>query len=158
MKVPSIILLTICIIIPLFVGAIGSFFTLPSIASWYVTLHKPFFTPPNWIFGPVWTILYVMMGISLWLIIKNGSNGTMIRQGIMFFTAQLGVNLCWSLVFFGLQSPVGGFGIICLLIVLIGGTIKYFMKISKPAAYLLIPYLCWTCFATILNGAVIILN
>jgi len=161
MKIPSLhslLLLIGCIILPLLVGGIGSFFTYSSISTWYVTLTKPWFNPPNWVFGPVWTVLYILMGISLWLIIRNGFQDQAVKNGMIFFAAQLIINLIWSLVFFGMRSPIGGLFTILVLIILIGLTIRAFRPVSVPAAYLMIPYLCWTCIATVLNFAIVLLN
>lgn len=154
----SILLLVACIVLPLIIGAIGSYFTISNIPGWYDTLVKPWFTPPSWVFGPAWTVLYIMMGISLWLIVKNGISEPVVRQGVIIFGAQLIINLLWSIIFFGMRSPTGGLVAILVLLVLIMLTIRSFRIVSSQAAYLLIPYLCWTCFATILTAAVVILN
>lgn len=154
----SILLLIACIVLPLIIGAIGSYITAPNISGWYSTLAKPWFTPPGWVFGPAWTVLYILMGISLWLIIKNGISTPMVRQAVIIFGFQLIINLLWSVIFFGMRSPVGGLVAILVLLVLIVLTIRSFRGVSPPAAYLLIPYLCWTCFATLLTAAVVILN
>jgi translocator protein len=161
MKIPSLhslFLLTGCIILPLLVGGIGSIATYSSIPTWYASLTKPWFNPPNWVFGPVWTVLYILMGISLWLIIRNGFEDQAVRNGMLFFAAQLIINLFWSLVFFGMRSPIGGLLTILVLIILIVLTIRAFRPVSTPAAYLMIPYLCWTCIATVLNVAIVLLN
>ncbi len=154
----SLLLLAGCLILPLLVGFIGSIFTLSSIPSWYVTLNKPWFTPPNWLFGPAWTILYLLMGFSLWLVIRNGISGSGVRLAVTVFSAQLIVNLIWSLVFFGLRSMIGGLISVIVLLLLIIATILAFHRVSKKAAYLLVPYFCWTCFATALNLMIILLN
>ena len=154
----SILLLIGCIILPLIVGFIGSLFTIPSIQEWYITLNKPWFTPPNWLFGPAWTVLYILMGISLWLIIKDGLSAPGVRQSVYLFAAQLLVNLFWSVVFFGMHSPAGGLIVILVLIILIIATIMKFRFVSSLSAYLLVPYLCWTLFATVLTASVVILN
>jgi tryptophan-rich sensory protein len=152
------ILLAACILLPLIIGAIGSLFTYPHIAGWFAGLSKPWFSPPNWIFGPVWTILYIFMGISLWLVIRHGWEDEKIRQGMALFGLQLGANFLWSVIFFALHSPAGALIDILVLLVLIAGTILAFRKISPHASYLLVPYLCWVSFATILNAAIVILN
>jgi tryptophan-rich sensory protein len=155
---PSLLLLAACIVLPLIIGAIGSYFTYPSISGWYGTLAKPWFTPPGWVFGPAWTVLYILMGISLWLVIKNGISAPVVRNGVIIFGAQLIINLLWSVIFFGMHSPVGGLMTILVLLALIIMTIRSFRMVSPHAAYLLIPYLCWTIFATMLNSAIVILN
>ncbi|MBI4038125.1 tryptophan-rich sensory protein [Candidatus Daviesbacteria bacterium] len=132
-------------------GGVGSIFTFSSIPTWYVTLNKPFFSPPNWIFGPVWTTLYILMGISLYLVwIKN-------KVPTVFWT-QLILNAVWSIIFFGLQNPSLALVDIVALWIAIVLTIKAFYPISKPASYLLIPYLAWVSFASILNLSIVLLN
>ncbi|HSW97493.1 MAG TPA: TspO/MBR family protein [Candidatus Saccharimonadales bacterium] len=140
------------------VGVVGIPFTIVSIPTWYTFLSKPSFSPPNWIFGPVWTILYFLMGISLYLILIKGMKKKEIRQSIRFFIAQLVCNFLWSLFFFGLHSPVLGLIDSIFLLSLILLTVKTFYTLSKPAAYLLVPYLLWVSFALILNIAIIVLN
>ena len=154
----SILLLIACIAVPLIVGAIGSYVTAPNISGWYSSLAKPWFTPPGWVFGPAWTVLYILMGISLWMILQHEISEPTVRQAIIFFSAQLIINLLWSVIFFGMRSPAGGLVAILVLLVLIVLTIRSFRVVSPPAAYLLIPYLCWTCFATLLTTAVVIMN
>lgn len=133
------------------VGILGGVFTASAIPVWYQTLQKPSFSPPSWIFGPVWTILYAMMGISAYLIWRSKTARTV-------FILQLATNLLWSLLFFGLRSPLLALIDIGILWVLILTTIRYGYRISRPAAYLLIPYFCWVSFAAVLNGAIVILN
>ncbi len=146
--------LAVSVFIPLFIGFIGAFFTAPSIATWYATLNKPPFSPPNWIFGPVWTILYVLMGASLYLVWRKGLN----KKPAFLFGAQLLLNLLWSIIFFGLKSPRFAFAEIILLWGAIALTIIDFRKISHAAALLLIPYILWVSFAAALNYYVWILN
>ncbi len=132
-------------------GILGSIFTISSIPTWYATLNKPFFSPPNWIFGPVWTILYILMGVSLYLVwIKNKVPAV--------FWIQLILNALWSILFFGLKNPSLALVDIAALWVAIFLTIKSFYKINKPAGNLLIPYLLWVTFASILNLAIVVLN
>ena len=135
-------LLILCIEIPLLAGMIGSLFTTPAITTWYARLQKPFFTPPNWVFGPVWTVLYILMGISLYLIVQNGLEKRVVQQGVIIFSAQLAINALWSFAFFGMQSPQNGLITILVLLALITATLVSFWRISKPAAALLVPYLC----------------
>jgi tryptophan-rich sensory protein len=151
-------LLIICIVIPLLAGMIGSLFTTPVITTWYAGLQKPFFTPPNWAFGPVWTTLYILMGVSLYLVVQNGLENREVRQGVAVFTAQLVVNAFWSYAFFGMQSPENGLIVILVLLALIITTIVLFWRISRPAAVLLVPYVCWVCIATALNTMILVLN
>lgn len=140
-------------------GFIGSFFTVSSIPTWYSTLNKPFFNPPNWIFGPVWIILYLLMGISLYLIWNNKSGKTkQFKIAITFFISQLVLNSLWSIIFFGLKLPLIAFIEIIVLWIFILLTIIYSYKISKIASYLLIPYILWVSFASILNLSIYLLN
>lgn len=132
-------------------GILGSFFTFSAIPEWYSTLNKPFFSPPNWIFGPVWTALYILMGISLYLIWQK-------KKVPLVFWIQLILNAVWSIIFFRLKNPGLAFIDIVVLWIAIILTIKYFYPISKLAGYLLIPYLLWVSFAAILNYAILILN
>ncbi len=137
-------------------GAIGAIFTSSAIPVWYQTLNKPWFNPPSWIFGPVWTILYCLMGLSLYLIWVNHSKSK--QKVLLFFFVQLLLNAIWSPIFFGLQSPLGGLIVIIPLWVFIGLTIIYSHKISKTAAALLAPYLLWVSFASVLNFSIWQLN
>ncbi|HSB47100.1 MAG TPA: TspO/MBR family protein [Candidatus Bilamarchaeum sp.] len=134
-------------------GVIGSVFTFSSIPTWYATLVKPDFAPPNWLFGPVWIILYAMMGVSAYLIYETGK-----KDALKIFGLQLALNASWSIVFFGLRSVSGGLLVIFLLWLSIALTILSFLKVSKTAAYLLIPYILWVSFASVLNYFIFILN
>lgn len=161
MKIPSArsaALLVICIAIPLIIGGIGSAFTMPEVLGWYAGLQKPWFNPPAWIFGPVWTLLYILMGISLWLVIRNGVEERPVQQAVLVFAAQLLANLAWSFIFFGMHNLPGAVLEILLLDALIIATIVTFRKIDQTAAWLLVPYLCWSGFATILTATVWMLN
>ena len=143
--------LIISIFICLFAGFIGSFFTTPAITTWYATLQKPSFAPPNWVFFPVWTSLFIMMGISLFLIWKKGWEDKKAKTAIYLFAGQLVLNALWSFAFFGLRSPLLGLMEIIILWIMILATILSFIKISRTAAYLLIPYILWVSFAAFLN-------
>lgn len=156
MKKNKFLILALSIILCLSAGFIGSFFTVTSIDSWYSLLNKPFFNPPNWLFGPVWTTLYLMMGISLYFIIINKSKNK--KKAYYLFGIQLILNSLWSILFFGFQSPLFAFIEIVILWAAIYYTIRLFHKISKPASYLLMPYLAWVSFAAILNFAIFLLN
>ena len=145
-----------CIAISESAGIIGSFFTISAIPVWYATLEKPLLNPPGWIFGPVWTTLYLLMGISLWLIWKSDSKEK--KRAIWLFFAQLVLNAIWSPLFFGAQSIGGALAVIVLLWAAIVLTILVFTKISKVAAWLLVPYILWVSFAAYLNLAIFILN
>lgn len=140
------------------VGILGSVFTVSSIPTWYATLNRPSFAPPNWIFGPVWTTLYLLMGVAFYLIWKQGWKKKGVRTAGNYFLAQLGLNFIWSPIFFGLKSPLIALLVIIAMWVLIVMTMKKFYPLSKPAFYLLVPYLLWVSFATILNAAIVALN
>jgi len=139
-------------------AAVGAAFTIGAIDTWYVTLNKPFFSPPNWVFGPVWTLLYLMMGISLYIFWDTKTNIKERRLGLSIFFVQLALNALWSILFFGLKSPIAAFVVIILLWLTICLTIKKFLKASKLAGWLLTPYFAWVSFATILNLSIVILN
>lgn len=138
-------------------GAIGSLATTPNIPTWYAMLEKPFFNPPNWVFGPVWTLLYLLMGICLYLVWTSKSKRSK-RSAFILFGAQLALNTLWSIVFFGLHQPWLAVFVIATLIVTIVMTMRLFFTHSRMACWLLIPYLAWVIFATILNTAVALLN
>lgn len=140
------------------VGIIGSVFTISAIPTWYVTLNKPFFSPPNWLFGPVWTLLYLLMGISFYLLWQNGWKSKKVKEARNYFLAQLFLNFIWTPIFFGLKSPGLALVVIVAMWIFIVMTIEKLKPISKPAAYLLVPYLLWVSFATALNAAIVILN
>ncbi len=146
----------IAVIICQMAGVIGSVFTADAIPDWYATLAKPEFSPPNWVFAPVWITLYTLMGISLYLVWNKRKKDT--TPALLVFFAQLVLNTIWSIVFFGLQSPFYAFIIIIFLWVLIAGSIYFFYRISKTAAYLLIPYILWVSFAALLNYYIFALN
>lgn len=140
------------------VGLLGTPFTVTAIPTWYANISKPFFSPPNWLFGPVWTLLYFLMGISFYLIWIQDIKKKKVKTAIHFFLIQLLLNFIWSPIFFGLKSPELGFVIIIAMWSFIIATIKKFYPLSKTASYLLVPYLLWVSFATILNASIAILN
>lgn len=140
------------------VGILSTPFTLASITGWYQTLHKPIFSPPNWVFGPVWTLLYLLMGISLYLVWKQGWKKQKIKIAMKFFLAQIACNFFWSIFFFGLKSPIVGLIDITLLWIAIIITMKQFYPLSKAAFYLLLPYILWVSFALLLNFSIVVLN
>jgi len=154
----DVIKLIISVSVCLLVGVMGSFFTMPSIQTWYATLNKPFFSPPDWLFGPVWTILYFLMGLSLYIVWDKGLESKQSQKAVFMFGVQLFLNLLWSIIFFGLKSPLFAFIEIVFLWMAILLTINYFYKISKVSSYLLIPYVLWVSFAAILNFSVFYLN
>lgn len=140
------------------VGVLGGIITYPSIPNWYVTLQKPLFSPPNWIFGPVWTILYVLMGIAAAMIWGEEKREKQRIEALSVFAIQLGLNFLWSILFFGLRSPLTAFIEIIALWLFILITVKRFYLLNKNAGYLLFPYLLWVTFASILNFSIVLLN
>lgn len=150
-KLSDVVKLIVCVGICLLVGVIGSFFTTPSIPTWYAGLVKPVFNPPNWVFGPVWTALYIMMGVSAWLVLKKCKEDQNAKAALVIFGIQLLLNGIWSPVFFGLKSALGGLIVIVVLLIMIAKTILVFWRISKTSALLLVPYILWVAFATVLN-------
>ncbi|MFC1710057.1 TspO/MBR family protein [Patescibacteria group bacterium] len=158
MKIKNPKLLIFSIGISQLAGIIGSVFTTSEIDNWYVFLNKPSFNPPNWIFGPVWIILYTLMGISLYLVWLKGYKEENIKRAVNFFLIHLAVNSLWSIVFFGLHDLRLALVIIFTLWLMILYLIKLFLNINKIAAYLLIPYLLWVSFASLLNYSIWILN
>ena len=139
-------------------GIVGSVFTMPSIPGWYAGLVKPSFNPPNWIFGPVWTLLYAMMGLAAFLVYEKGFTRPDVKKALAVFAAQLVLNTLWSIVFFGAHRILGAAVVIVLLGALILATMLLFYKISRAAAYLLVPYILWVGFATVLNASLYVLN
>ncbi len=140
------------------VGVIGSAFTFPSIPTWYAALEKPLFNPPNWIFAPVWTSLFALIGISLYLILEGGLENKRERTGLLIFGLQLVLNASWSFLFFGLHNIFYALLDIILLWFVILLTIHKFRGINRKAAYLLVPYLLWVSFAAVLNFYIWVLN
>jgi benzodiazapine receptor len=147
-----------CIVCCEAAGIIGSIFTAQSVRTWYVELRKPFFSPPNWIFAPVWITLYAMMGIALYLTWQKTETVDVPRAAFIAFIVQLALNALWSFLFFGLRSPLWGFVEITFLWTAIVVTIVLFWKVSNAAALLLIPYLLWVTFAGVLNYSLWHLN
>lgn len=139
-------------------GVLGSLFTSPSIATWYVSLKKPVFTPPNWVFAPVWLTLFVLMGVAAFLVWRKGLRNSQPRRALTIFGVQLAFNIAWSGVFFSLQSPLAGLVVIIVLWVAILVTILSFLKVSRPAGLLLVPYIVWVSAATVLNASIVIMN
>lgn len=139
-------------------GILGTPFTASAIPTWYAGLNKPFFAPPNWLFGPAWTTLYFLMGVAFYLVWKQGWSKKRTREARSLFLVQLALNFLWSPVFFGLRSPFLGFVVIILLWVMILMTMRKFYSISRTAFFLLVPYLLWVSFATLLNAGILVLN
>ena len=148
----------ISILICLAVGFIGSLFTGHSVSTWYPMLDKPPFTPPNWVFMPVWTLLYLLMGVSLFLVWREGAGYRIVRIGLALFVVQLLLNLLWTFLFFGMRSPLAGLVDIFVLWVFIFLTMLAFHGVSRTAGLLLLPYSLWVGFATVLNFSLWKLN
>jgi tryptophan-rich sensory protein len=146
--------LTICQL----AGVIGSLFTIPAIPTWYATLAKPTYNPPSWVFAPVWTTLFLLMGISAFLVWRKGIENPRVNLALRFFIIQLILNSLWSVLFFGLRSPLLGLVEIIILWIFILLTILYFFKVSKIAGILLLPYILWVSFAAVLNFSIWRLN
>lgn len=143
--------LFISIAVPLLVGAIAGFFTSSGVNTWYAIANKPSFNPPNWLFAPVWTALYIMMGIALYLVWKSETEKAVKQTAIILFGVQLLLNFFWSFIFFYAQQPGWAFIEILIMWLFILLTILWFRKISPVAAWLLVPYICWVSFASVLN-------
>ncbi len=158
MKTASIARLIVSIVLCQAAGMIGSLFTFSSIQTWYAGLAKPWFTPPNWLFGPVWITLYTLMGISLYFVWSKGFGERKAKTAGIVFAVQLALNAIWSILFFGLHNPLYGLVGIIALWIAIAATIIKFYPISRKAALLLIPYLAWVSIATALNYSVWVLN
>jgi tryptophan-rich sensory protein len=157
MKTVDVVKLIIAVVVPLAVGFGSSLFIGNSIETWYAALNKPWFTPPNALFGPIWTVLYILMGVALFLVWRSPRNRTR-DIGIALFVAQLVVNAIWTLAFFGEQNILYGLLTIVPLWILIAATIYQFYKVDKRASYLLVPYIVWVRIAAALNASVYLLN
>lgn len=151
--------LFIALIIPQLAAVVGSVFTSRSVSDWYLTIERPALNPPSWVFGPVWTTLFILMGVALYLVwTREGVSEAVKRAAYNIFGAQLVLNVLWSVAFFGLQDPGLALFVIALLWVMILLNILIFGKISRIAGRLLWPYLAWVSFATYLNYAIWTLN
>ena len=158
MKLSKVITLIVCLIVPLAVGGFAGVETAQNITTWYVDLVKPWFNPPNYLFGPVWTLLYILMGIAMYLVFWTFSSAVLRKQAIILFATQLLFNFAWSFIFFKYHQLGWALFEIIIMWMLIFVTIMAFAKVSKVAAWLLVPYISWVSFATILNFAIWRLN
>ena len=136
------------------IEVLGRVLTMESVSSWYLTLQKPSWTPPSWVFAPVWTLLYISMGVSSWLIFLKVQSVAKHKTPFLVYGLQLALNLLWSYCFFVLESPLLALIDVLALLVIISINIIVFAKIYKPAGLLLIPYFIWTCYAAVLNFAI----
>nr|WP_298924362.1 TspO/MBR family protein [uncultured Allomuricauda sp.] len=154
----KVVYILIAVTVCLLIGFLSSFATQSSVNDWYLTLNKPNFNPPNWVFAPVWTSLYILMGIAAGIVWSKGFHHIWVKTALYHFGFQLLFNALWSIVFFGFKSPSWALLVILLLLTLIILTIKWFKVVSKTAAFLLIPYLLWVLFASLLNYKIWELN
>lgn len=148
----------VSIALPLFAGAIGSFFTMPAIDSWYKEIIRPSFNPPDWVFGPVWALLYILMGVAFYLIWQSDIEKKKKEIAIIFFVIQLALNSLWSILFFGLRNLESSLIEIFVLWLAILINLILFGRIRKSAGWLLLPYLLWVSFAAVLNFSIWQLN
>ncbi len=158
MRTPEFLKLIIAVVICELAGIVGAFFTASAIPEWYGGLAKPALNPPGWVFGPVWTALYLLMGISVYLIWREGRERREVRFALIAFAIQLILNAIWSPLFFGARSPFLGLIDIILLWLAVLWTMALFFRISKSAGWLLVPYLLWVSFAAYLNFSIWLLN
>jgi translocator protein len=160
MKKPKVVFPTLLFFIvgSIFAGSIGTIATTPAIPIWYAGLIKPSFNPPNWIFGPVWTLLFTLMGIAAYVVWSQGKIKQHVKIALGVFVFQFLLNILWSFAFFGANSPLSGLLVIIPLWISIIVTIILFYRIQKISGYLLIPYILWVSFAMILNASIYSLN
>jgi benzodiazapine receptor len=154
----SVVRFILAVSIPLLVGGLSGMATARGVRDWYPLLEKPSFNPPSWVFGPVWTLLYVLMGIAAFMVWQKGLDNRLVKAALVVFLIQLALNGLWSLLFFGMRSPGLAFAEIILLWVSIGATVVLFWRLAPPSGLLLFPYLAWVGFAAVLNGSIWILN
>lgn len=150
--------LVIAVAAPLAVGGLSGIATARGVAIWYPTLVKPAFNPPAWVFGPVWTVLYLAMGVAAFLVWRRGFDTVGVGVAMTAFAVQLVFNGLWSVLFFGLQAPGLAFADIIALWLAIGVTVVLFWRLVPGAGWLLLPYWAWVSFAAVLNGSIWILN
>ncbi len=149
--------LVLWLALTLAVSLVGSAVTVPKIPVWYDGLAKPSFTPPDWVFGPVWTILYILMAVAVWRI-GGRVNSSARHLATLLFCIQLALNAIWSPVFFGLEAPLAGLYVIVALDILVGATLIAFWRLDRLAGIMFVPYLAWVCYATALNAAIVMRN
>lgn len=150
--------LVISIVLPQCSGFAGSFFTRSSVSTWYQDLVKPAFTPPGWVFAPVWIILYLFMGAASYLVLVSRGDTAQRRLAVILFYVHLAVNTAWAYLFFGLRRPSWALADIVVLLVMITVLIRMFGRFNRAAAALLVPYWLWVAFATYLNYGIWRLN
>ena len=158
MNLSLIIKIIVSIILCLGLGFLSGFSSADVINTWYADLNKPFFNPPNWLFGPAWTVLYIMIGIAFAYVWDDETDDGLKSKAIKFFLIQFVLNLLWTPVFFMLKQPLAALFIIVLLLAMIILTMKAFKNVDNRPFYLMIPYFLWVCFATLLNASIVYLN
>ncbi|OIO52721.1 TspO protein [Candidatus Uhrbacteria bacterium CG_4_10_14_0_8_um_filter_58_22] len=158
MKTRNVIKFFVAVVVSQLAGAVGALFTVSSVSTWYTELTKPAFTPPGWIFGPVWTMLYLLMGVAAFLVWKEGWSRNGVRLALGLFLLQLALNALWSVIFFGRNFVGWAFIEIILLWLAILSTALSFRRISRTAFWLMLPYLLWVSFAGYLNISIWLLN
>ena len=156
MRITSLLLLAFFVLVSLAAVFIGSFFTMDSVQTWYTTLNRPSWTPPNWVFGPVWTTLYVLMGTAAYLVSRSKKLGKSFV--LWLFLAHLLVNTFWSIAFFAMHELLLSVIVILVLLCLILLLMRLFWRYSRMATYLMVPYLLWVSYASTLNVAYLFLN
>lgn len=154
----TIIKILTAIAVCLLIGFLSGFATQSSVNDWYLELNKPSFNPPNWIFAPVWTVLYILMGVAAGMVWSKGFYHIWVKTAMYHFGFQLLLNALWSIIFFGLKNPLAALFVIFTLLVMIILTIRWFRVVSRPAAVLMLPYLFWVLFAAVLNFKIWELN
>jgi tryptophan-rich sensory protein len=150
--------IVLCIVVTMLLGASGGIITETGTGTWYDALNKPSFQPPDWLFGPVWTTLFFLMGLAAGMVWSAKTANYRKGQALGAYSVQLGLNIAWSLIFFGFESPKLALIEIVILWIAILVTLQLFYKINKTAGLLLVPYLLWVTFATVLNAAIVLLN
>ena len=150
--------LMVAVVVPLAVGGLSGYATARGVETWYPTLAKPPFNPPAWVFGPVWTLLYIMMGIAAFLVWRQGIGTPGVKLALVVFALQLALNGLWSIVFFGMQSPGWAFVEIILLWLAVLASTWLSWRVAPAAGWLMLPYLAWVGFAALLNGSIWFLN
>jgi len=158
MKLTIVIKFIICLVLTFSAALVGSLFTRGAVTDWYATLNRPSFTPPNWLFGPVWTILYLLMAISAFIVWQKSLVNPAVKIALILYLVQLILNALWSVIFFGLKLPMLAFIEIIMLWTAIVFTILAFARVSITAALILVPYILWVSFAAVLNFSIWFLN
>jgi tryptophan-rich sensory protein len=155
---PRFLFLPLMLVIVFAVAGIGTLVTTPKIPTWYAGLAKPWFNPPPWIFGPVWTVLYGMMAVAAWRVFESAASAREKRVALGLYAVQLALNAAWAPVFFGLQRPGAALIVVVALLIAVALTTWRFRAADRVAGLLFAPYLAWVAFATALNAAIVALN